>query len=112
MKTKLFAGFVVFGAMAFAASNTYKVDVAQDSLIEGKTLKAGQYKITVENGTATLKHGKDTIQVAAKQVTETSKVPATELLYQNGNTLQEIRLGGSNTSIVFDAAAPSNKPGM
>lgn len=112
MTKKLFASFIVFGAMTFAASNTFKVQVFQDSVVEGKTLKAGEYKIMMENGNALIKQGKETIQVAAKEVTTPDKAPSTELMYQSGNNLHEIRVGGSHTGIVFDNSAAPNNSGM
>ena len=97
---------MLFAGMAFAASNTFKVDIFQDSVVDGKTLKAGNYKIMMENGNAVLKEGKQTIEVPAREENEPNKIASTELLYKDTTNLQEIRVGGTHTRIVFEGAAP------
>jgi len=106
MKKTLLLSFVALGATAFAASGTFKVNLTQDSVIEGKTVKAGQYKISVENGNAVLKQGKQSIEVPAREETEPDKVSSTELMYKDNTNLQAIRMGGTHTNIVFEGAAP------
>jgi len=107
MKKTLLAGFVVLAGTAFAAgSNSYKVNIFQDSVVDGKTLKAGDYKISMENGNAVIKQGKEVIEVPAREQTEPDKVASTELMYKDGTNLQEIRVGGTHTSIIFEGAAP------
>ena len=97
--------FVAFGTVAFGASNTFKVNLNQDCVIEGKVVKAGSYKISLENGNAVLKNGKDLIAVPAHEETEPSKVESTELLFKDNTNLQGIRFGGTSTEIVFNGAA-------
>jgi hypothetical protein len=106
MKNILLVGLITLGATAFAASNTFKVNISQNSVIEGKTLKAGNYKISIENGNAVIKQGKETIEVPAREENEPNKVQSTELLYNDNSELHAIRLGGTHTSIVFEGAAP------
>jgi hypothetical protein len=101
---KVIVSFVALGTLAFAASSTFKVNLLQDSTIEGKAIKAGEYKVSVENGNAIFKQGKDMIEVPAHEETQTNKVSSTVLQYQNGTNLQEIRLGGTHTRIVFDGS--------
>ncbi len=102
MKTIMVLGVMVFGATAYAASNTYKVELYQDSVVEGKTLKAGDYKVSLENGNAIIKQGKEVVEVPAHEV-EAAKNPSTELIYEDNTDLKEIRVGGSATRIVFEA---------
>jgi hypothetical protein len=106
MKKTLFVGFLLASATAFAANNGYKVAVTQDSVVEGKTLKAGEYRITVENGNAVIKQGKESIEVPARVETEPNKVYATEITYGDHGILKEIRVGGTNARIVFEGATP------
>jgi hypothetical protein len=108
MKKTLLLSFVVLGATAFASSNSFKMNLAQDSVVEGKTLKAGDYKVSVENGNAVIKHGKDTIEVPAREATETDKFPTTSLIYKDTDKLSEVRFGGTHTKIVFEGAATMN----
>jgi hypothetical protein len=111
MKTTLLLSFLVLGATAFAASKPFHISILQDSVIEGKTVKAGDYKVSVENGNAIFKQGKQTFEVPAKEVSDPNKVQNTELTYKDNTDLQEIRIGGTNTKIVFDGAG-SAQSGM
>ena len=103
--------FVALGAAAFAAGNTVKVNLFQDSVIEGKTFKAGEYKISMENGNAVIKQGKESVEVPAREETDVRKFSSTELAYKDNTNLQEIRIGGTRTKIVFDATTPMH-PGL
>lgn len=104
MKTMLISGFLILGMSAFAASKTHKVNIEQDSVIEGKTVKAGEYKLSFENGNAMLQMGKQMIEVPAREETTANKVSSDELTYVDNDKLQAINIGGTNTKIVFEAA--------
>ena len=71
-----------------------------NSVVDGHQLERGDYKITLDNNTATLKKGKQVIQVPAKEETATTKYVNTAVEY-TGNTIQKINFGGKYTSIVF-----------
>lgn len=103
-------GFVALGTTVFAASgNALKVNIFQDSTIDGKTLKAGDYRITMENGNAVIKQGKESIQVPAREVTEANKFARTELIYQgDGKSLKEIDVAGTHTKIIFDGVTETH----
>ena len=101
MLRKMLATFVTVGAFAaVAATGTYKVNLMQNSILDGQHLKAGSYKVDVENDLATLKHGKTTVQAPAREETAQNKFQNTQMVYTNNN-LQEIDIGGSHTKIVF-----------
>jgi len=108
LKKTLLLSFLVLGSVAFAAGNTFKVNVDQDSVIEGKTLRAGEYKVSMENGNAVLRRGKESIEVPAKEETASNKFAVTELTYRSKTNLKEIDLGGTKTRIIFEGAAPMN----
>jgi hypothetical protein len=109
MKKRLLVSLIA-GACAtvFAASDSFKVTLPKDSVIEGKSFKAGEYKISMENGNALLKQGKTSVEIPAREETRPNKVDSNELTYQDPNKLQEIQRGGSNTAIVFEPAASMN----
>jgi len=112
MKKKLLLSFMALGVTAaFAANDTFKVNLFQDSVIEGKTVKAGEYKLSMENGNAILKRGKESIAIPARQETDPNKAASTELTYKDNTNLQEIRFGGTHTKIVFEGAMPA-QPGL
>ena len=108
MKKTLLLSFVFVGATAFASSNTFKLNLTRDSVVEGKTLKAGEYKVSIENGNAVIKQGKETIEVPAREETEASKFPSTSMMYQDNGILREVSFGGTHTKIVFEGAVPMN----
>jgi hypothetical protein len=108
MKKTLLLSFMVLGATAFASSNTFKMDLTQDSVVEGKTLKAGEYKVSIENGNAILKQGKQTIEVPAREVSDPNKFQSSSLIYKADGNLTEARFGGTHTKIVFEGDAPMN----
>jgi hypothetical protein len=112
MKKTLLASFLILAGTVFAAGNTFKVDIFQDSVVDGKALKAGSYKIMMENGNAVIKQGNQTIEVPAREENEADKVASTELLYKDGKNLEQIRVGGTHTRIVFDTAATPMQAGQ
>lgn len=104
MLKKMLTGFMTVGAVAaMAATGTYKVNLMQKSILDGKQLNPGTYKVEVENNMATLKHGKTTVQAPAREETSQNKFQSTQMVY-NSNNLQEIDIGGSHTKIVFTNA--------
>jgi len=100
MLNKLIITFTVIGAMTAFAASTYKVNILQDTVVGGKHVKAGDYKISIENNTAVLKHGKDSIEVPAHTEQAPAKFPSTSVKYVD-NAMNEIHVGGTTTKIVF-----------
>ena len=103
MSNKLLLALAAAGAMTLAgASATYKVSILEDSSVNGKQVKAGDYRLEMkDNNTAVLKHGKQTIEVPAREETAPARYESTEIQYSNNNDLREIHVGGTNTKIVF-----------
>ncbi len=106
MSNKFVLTLLAAGAISLsAAAPTYKVSLLQNSIVEGKQLTAGDYKIEMkDSNTAVLKHGKQTIELPAREENAPQKFSSTEIQYTNNNDLQEIRIGGTNTKIVFEGA--------
>lgn len=103
MLKKIALTLVTVGAMTASAA-TYRVSLHQDSLVNGQSLKAGDYKVEVkDNNTAVLSKGKQTIEVPVQSVTANSKFSSTQVQYNDSNKLQEIRVGGTNTKLVFNS---------
>ena len=101
MSNKLIFTFAIGSALAaFAASNTYKVSILNDTTVEGKQVKAGDYKLELAKDTATLKHGKDVIEVPAHTEQAQSKYGSTQMQFVD-NKLHEIHIGGTSTKVVF-----------
>jgi hypothetical protein len=103
--SKLMLLLGTFALAVASAASTYSVTLAQPSTIGGTELKAGDYKLQVEGQQATLKSGKNTVQAAVKVETGDQKFATTAVVYASAdgkNRIAEIRLGGTNTKVVFN----------
>jgi hypothetical protein len=111
MLNKCILTFAAVGAMtAFAGASTYKVSILEDTVVEGKQIKAGDYKVAVENNTAVLKHGKESIEVPAHTENAQSKYSNTQVQYVD-NAIHEIHVGGTSTKIVFGGGSGATTGG-
>lgn len=105
MTKKLLLSFSTLALAVASAASTHKITLFQPSLVNGTELKPGQYKVTLDDNKATITSGKTSVQATVKTETAESKFSSTSVRYQNGDgkyRLQEIRLGGTNTKIVFE----------
>jgi hypothetical protein len=92
-------------AMLFASAASYSVTLFQPSMVSGTELKAGEYKLTIDGDKATITKGKEKVEAAVKMETSENKFSATSIRYsdQGGKMkIQEIRLGGTTTKVVFN----------
>ncbi len=97
---KLILGFATI-ALAVASAATHKVTLFQTSNLGGQELKAGEYKIEVTDNKAVIKDGKKVVTTDVKVETEGQKFASTSIRYTDGSKVSEIRLGGTNTKLVF-----------
>jgi len=91
-------------ALASAATN-YRVTLFQPSLINGTELKPGEYKIELKDNKAVVKGGKSVVEADVKVESAGEKFSSTSVRYTNADgkyKVQEIRLGGTNSKIVFN----------
>ena len=104
MLKKILLSSVIAGVtLAGAATKKYRVDIFEDSAVEGKSLKAGEYRIEMQNEVAVITQGKQAIEVPAHSESVTDKFSNTEIVYEN-HKIKEIHLGGSRVKIVFGSA--------
>jgi hypothetical protein len=104
---KLFIGFATFAlAVAMGASSSYRVNLLQPSVINGHELQPGEYRIELKDNKAIVNKGKKTVAESQVKVeTSDTKFNSTSVRYTNGDgkyKVQEIRLGGTNTRLVFN----------
>ena len=100
------ASLAIISALAIAgAGNTYRVDLYQPTVVNGTTFKPGDCKIEVKDNQVTLKQGKTTVETTVRVENAGNKFNATSVGYTDGGRIQEIRLGGTSTKLVFDAGA-------
>jgi hypothetical protein len=103
MLNKFLVTITAAGAMTLSAAGvTYKVSLLDDSNIGGKQFKAGDYKVELkDSSTAVILKGKKSVEVPVKEETAPSKFSTTEIQYVGDHKVQEIRIGGTNTKLVF-----------
>ena len=96
-----FAAFV----LAAAGAATHGITIYQPVTIGGADLKPGDYKIEVKENAVMLTRGKQTIEAPVKVETSPTKFNSTTVRYSNNGdgkqTVDEIRIGGTNTVLVF-----------
>ena len=100
IKNLLFSFTTVALASAFAASS-YSVTLFDESILDGKSLKPGQYKMQVNDDSVVLKHNKDVTEVPAKTERADKKFSTTSVLYNDQHQVTGILIGGTNKRIVF-----------
>jgi len=106
---------VVFSVLALAVAfgggsvpvkgPTYHITLNETAAINGTTLKAGEYRVTVNANQATFVLGKFSQDFAVKIETADKKFPSNTLMFTkqgDKNNLKQIGLGGSKTRLVFE----------
>ena len=104
MINKLALSFSVFALAIASAASSYNVTLYQPSIVNGTELKPGEYKVEVKDNNAVLSKGRQSVQAPVKTETAETKFSSTSVRYSNGDgkyRLQEIRIGGTNTKLVF-----------
>jgi hypothetical protein len=104
MKRFIFAFATVALAVASAATR-YNVTLFQPSVVNGTELKPGEYKVEVNGDKAIFKQGKQTFEAPVKTEESSEKANSNTIRYAEGNKIQEIRIGGSHTKLVFNAVS-------
>ncbi|MGB9610369.1 MAG: hypothetical protein ACPL7M_05300 [Bryobacteraceae bacterium] len=104
-KTMKFLAIFLSVAVFAASAATYTVTLFQPSLVAGKELKPGDYKLILEDGKAVIQKGKEKVEATVRVEQSDSKFSSTSVRYteENGKLkIQEIRLGGTTTKLVFN----------
>ena len=106
MLRKFVLAFAILAlAAAFAgtvpSAHSYRITLAQPTVVNGTQLKAGEYRLTVDTSKITLELGKTVLQAPAKVETVEKKFDDTVLRLE-GNNLAEIRLGGTKTKVILN----------
>jgi len=98
---KLLFGFASVALVVASAANSYEVTFHDSVMINGAKVKAGDYKVEFSGNTATIKQGKNVITAPVK-VENVDEKYRNNALRIEGSDLQEIRLGGTHTKLVFE----------
>lgn len=115
-KSLLLVGIVSACSLALAGAKSYEVVLANPSVAGSVQLPAGEYKVTVADGTATFIAARTKKSVSAPVKVETAKTKFARTAVETsseGKTdrVTAIDLGGTASKIEF-VAAPAAKPAM
>jgi hypothetical protein len=107
MMTNTMKYFILFLtlALAVASASTHSIQLFQPSIVSGQELKPGEYKLTLDDSKVVISKGKQSVEAPVKTETSDSKFSSTSVRYTNDNgkmKVREIRLGGTNTRLVFN----------
>lgn len=106
MIKKLLLALTTVGLAVASAADSYRITLFQPSVVNGTTLKPGEYKVELKENKAILKNGKDSVEADVKVESSDQKFPSTSVRYNNGDgkySIEEIRLGGTKTKLVFSS---------
>ncbi len=104
MKTRLLVLFA-FAGLAIASAKSYTVTLGQPAVLGATQLQPGDYKVEVVGDKAVVRNGKIDAEAPVKVETNNTKYPYSSMrLTQEGDRtrISEIRLGGTNTKLVFN----------
>ena len=97
--------FFVVAGLAAANAKTYKMNLYQPAMFGSTELQPGAYQIEVVDQKVTVRNGKLQGECPVNVETVERKYDATSVRLVNGDggklRIQEIRLGGTKTKLVF-----------
>jgi hypothetical protein len=106
MTMRSFLPFLLLAGLAVASTPTYKVNLFEPAMVGTTELKAGEYKLEVNNQKATLSNNKVQTESQVKVEEGDSKFPTTVVRYTSNPDgkirIQEIRIGGTKTKLLFN----------
>jgi hypothetical protein len=109
--TRIAAFVLMTAAAAMAASKSYTVNLLAPATFGGVELQPGEYKVEVNDTTAVIHKGKVRGESPVKVESSESKYDTTSVRLDHATgkpKIQEIRVGGTKTKLVFtDGAAAS-----
>jgi hypothetical protein len=101
---KLAFAFAVIG-LAIASAKTYSLNLYSAATVGATELKPGTYKVEVRDSKAYITSGKVSAEADVKVESNGAKYNSTTVRFNDAGgkmAIQEIRLGGTNTKLVFD----------
>ena len=105
MFKKVLITFATLAVAVASAATTYKVKLVEPTMVSGTMLKAGDYKVEVLDNKAVFTTGKTTKEAKVKVESAEQKFNSTSFRYDKSTDgslrLQELKIGGSNTKLVF-----------
>jgi hypothetical protein len=103
MVNKFVIGFTFAALAVMSAANRYSVTFYDPVVVNGTALKPGDYNLEIKENTAIITQGKVMAQAPVKLESDGKKFN-TNTVRISGNRVEEIRLGGTHTRVVFEKA--------
>jgi hypothetical protein len=104
MVKNVLLGFASLAMVVASAASSYNVTFYQPVMVNGSELKPGDYKLELKDKTVVIKQGKSITEAPVTVATDNQKYQRTAVRL-NGMQVEEIRIGGTNTRLVFDKAS-------
>lgn len=104
MVKNILFGFASIALAVASAASSYNVTFYQPVMINGAELKPGDYKVELKDKTAIIKQGRTVTEAPVTVENDNHKYQQTAVRL-NGMQVEEIRIGGTNTRIVFEKAS-------
>jgi hypothetical protein len=101
MVKNILLGFSFLALAVASAASSYNVTFYEPVMINGSELKAGDYKLELKDKTAVIKQGKSATEAPVTVQNDSQKFARTSVR-MNGMQVEEIRIGGTSTRVVFD----------
>ena len=103
------AVFFMLVAAAVASARSYTVNLFQPAMFGTVELQPGEYKVEVNEQTAVIRNGKVHGESPVKVENGDTKYDKTTVRFDQGSgkmKIQEIRIGGTKTKLVFVSTGP------
>ncbi len=94
-------GFATLALVAASAATSYNVTFFEPVTVNGTKLKAGDYKVEINDNKAVIKQGKPIAETSVKVENNDKKYPTTTVRLA-GAQVEEIHFGGTRTKVVFE----------
>lgn len=94
-------GFATVALAVASAATSYNVTFFEPVVVNGTTLKAGEYKVEINDNKAVIKKGKAVAEAPVKVESNETKYSQTSVRLV-GTQVEEIHVGGTRTKLVFD----------
>jgi len=101
MVNKIMLGLGTVALAVAAAASSHMVKITDPVYVNGSMLKPGEYKVEVNQNTATFKNGKTVVE-APVTVEQGNEKYFTNSLRVSGQKLEELRFGGTHTRLLFE----------
>ncbi len=101
MVKNILFGFSFLALAVASAASSYNVTFYEPVMINGSELKAGDYKLELKDKTVVIKQGKSVTEAPVTVQNDSQKFQRTAVR-MNGMQVEEIRIGGTSTRVVFD----------